>query len=68
MLRSLSEAADEQIKAASGLSPLIEGKPESGWMVLDYGSVVAHIMSTETREYYELEELWKKGKVVLHLQ
>ena len=47
--------------------PYIEGNPD--WlMVLDYGSVVVHLLSPQMRDYYQLEELWRRGKIVLHLQ
>jgi ribosome-associated protein len=35
-----------------------EGHPDSGWIVLDYGVVVAHLMVPEARDYYSLENLW----------
>lgn len=68
MLNSLSDAVDEEIKVLTGLGPVIEGLPGSGWVVLDYGSVVVHLMSPELREYYALEDLWNKGKLLLRLQ
>ena len=34
------------------------GDPEGGWIVVDYIDVVVHILLTEIREYYALEELW----------
>ena len=35
-----------------------EGRPEAGWLLLDYGSVVAHVFSPESRHFYELERMW----------
>lgn len=35
-----------------------EGKNNSEWVLLDYVSVVAHIFYKETREFYDLEDLW----------
>jgi ribosome-associated protein len=46
----------------------IEGRPEEGWLVLDYGDVVVHLFSPDMREYYDLEELWNDGKVLLRMQ
>jgi ribosome-associated protein len=34
------------------------------WSLLDYGDVVIHIFSQETREYYSLERLWIDAKRV----
>jgi ribosome-associated protein len=40
----------------------IEGKGNNEWILLDYVSVVAHIFYKETREFYDLEELWADAK------
>jgi|GEM_PF-276617 len=37
---------------------------ESGWLVIDYGSVVAHVFYEPMREFYNLEELWSDAKRV----
>lgn len=36
----------------------VEGKSNREWVLMDYVSVVAHIFYKETREFYELEDLW----------
>jgi len=43
-----------------------EGMSGSGWVILDLGSVVVHVMGTAERDYYRLEELWGKDAVVYH--
>ncbi len=35
-----------------------EGHPEGGWLLLDFGSIIAHIFSPEARSFYELERMW----------
>ena len=68
MLTSLAESTEENSRAEGVLNPFIEGLPASGWMVMNYGSVVVHLFSPEKREFYQLEELWKAGKILLRLK
>jgi ribosome-associated protein len=39
-----------------------------GWLVMDFGDVVVHIFAPDMRKYYDLEELWSDGKVLLKVQ
>ena len=35
-----------------------EGRDNNGWVVLDYSSVIVHIVSRENRDFYNLEKLY----------
>lgn len=51
-----------------GGSGVPEGSAESGWMLLDYGSVMVHIMTPKSRLFYNVEGQWKdKGGIYLDL-
>ncbi|MEX2598646.1 MAG: ribosome silencing factor [Dehalococcoidia bacterium] len=45
-----------------------EGANESGWVLLDFGDLVVHVFSPEQRDFYRLEQVWSKGKTLLHIQ
>jgi ribosome-associated protein len=56
------------IKETFGLLPLsIEGEPADGWVLMDYGGVVVHLLTPEMRAYYDLEGLWQAGRVVVRV-
>jgi len=58
----------EALKKKTKKKSRVEGKSPDGWLVLDYGDVVVHLFSPDQREYYDLEELWSDGKVLLKVQ
>jgi ribosome-associated protein len=57
-LASITETIRTELKEG-GIRPLhVEGAPESGWVLLDYGDVLIHVFLEDTRAYYALERLW----------
>ena len=48
--------------------PLAEGDASSGWILIDYNDFVVHVFSEDQRRYYDLEELWSEGNVLLRMQ
>jgi ribosome-associated protein len=45
-----------------------EGGPSAHWALIDYGSVVVHVMAPPEREYYQLEQMWSDAPLLLHVQ
>jgi ribosome-associated protein len=68
MLNALAEAVLESTRAQHKKKGRKEGEARDGWLVVDYGDVVVHLFSPDQRDYYQLEELWNEGKVLLRLQ
>lgn len=67
-LEALSDAVLEKIRESFKKKTQPQGTPETGWIVLDYGDVVVHLFDAQLRAYYNLEELWKEGKILVRLQ
>ena len=68
MISALLEAVVDEIRKKYRQRPRVEGQPQDGWLLVDYGDLILHIFSPNTRDYYGLEDLWAEGKVLLHLQ
>ena len=66
--KAILDEVDKQAKAAGGRRRHVEGEPASGWVLLDYGSVVVHVFDPDIRAYYDLEGLWKEARLVVRIQ
>lgn len=69
-LDALQNALREEMKQGDTrvLARNVEGDPDSGWILIDFNSVIVHLFSPDMRAYYRLEELWKNARVVAHIQ
>jgi len=65
--RAILDEVQKQAATAGNRYLHVEGEPESGWVLLDYGSVVVHIFDPQLRAYYNLEELWKQARLVARI-
>ena len=65
-IRSIQKEIDKKLRLNKIKGFRWEGPARSGWVVLDLGAVVVHIMGQAEREYYNLEELWGKEAIVYH--
>jgi len=68
MLNALAESLDRAARTEFSLHSRIEGKPDDGWVLLDMGDIVVHLFDAERRKYYDLEELWNEGKIIVKFQ
>ncbi len=68
MLQALADDVLNKAKAQYQLYGRVEGRASDGWVLIDFGDVVLHLLSPDRRNYYRIEELWSKGKVLLRLQ
>lgn len=59
----VSETADALAEDAV-FGKAVEGRPESGWVLMDYGDVVINVFSPDMRAKYALERVWGDCPIV----
>lgn len=63
-VQALSSTIVDEL-ANEGRKPMhIEGAGQGDWIVLDYGDIIIHLLTSDMREKYALEQVWKASKVV----
>ena len=53
---------------ADGTKPIgREGSSNAHWLLIDYGSVIVHVMAPPERDFYQLERLWADAPLLVRL-
>lgn len=65
---TLAEELDYALKRDGHPMHHREGTVGSGWVLLDFGDIVAHVFTEEMRGYYQLEQLWSSGRQIVRIQ
>jgi ribosome-associated protein len=63
-VRALADEVEETAEKLGLDLPRREGRGGDSWILLDLGSVIVHVFTKESREYYQLEKLWGDAPVV----
>ena len=60
LVRSVAEEIERLVKERHGVGPhRVEGFRDLQWVLLDYGDVVVHVFTSETRRFYDIERLYR---------
>jgi ribosome-associated protein len=66
--KAIVNGVKQEIREAFDIKLLrVEGEPDSGWVLMDYGDVVVHLFAPEARAYYDLEGFWDEAQVVVRM-
>ncbi|MBQ5436462.1 MAG: ribosome silencing factor [Firmicutes bacterium] len=57
-LGALSHELEDKLAEDGVLVHHIEGKNDSGWVLMDYGDIIVNLLTKEQREHYQIERVW----------
>ena len=60
--QAIANAIEDEVALNHQEHPKKEGDAASGWVLLDYASVIVHIMTPQMRNFYKLEKRWKDAE------
>jgi ribosome-associated protein len=62
-VKAISNNIYKRLKEELGFPPThVEGVQNSRWICMDYFNTVVHVFYRETREFYDIENLWSDAK------
>ena len=66
-VRAIADNVEDLVKKQTGESPYHhEGKQALQWVLIDYVNIVVHVMLSERRKFYKLEEMWSDAPLEEH--
>ena len=63
-VQSLVDELDQTLGRAGAVDHRDEGYRAANWVLMDYKDVVIHIFSQEDRRFYDLERIWRSGRLL----
>ena len=63
-VKALCDSVEKALDEAGEPALRREGHRSGTWVLLDYGCLVVHVFTEETRQFYDLERLWSDAKKI----
>ncbi len=63
-IQALCNNVEEKLGRAGFPCKQIEGYDTANWILMDFGDVIIHIFDKENRLLYDLERIWRDGKML----
>ena len=63
-LAALVKELEEQLAREGVIPKNVEGKPASGWILMDYGDIIVNLFLPQQREMYQIEKIWSDGELI----
>lgn len=67
-IRNLIEEIEGVMRSQSVRLHHMEGTNESGWILMDFGDLIVHVLATHERDFYDLEHVWPKAIEMVRIQ
>ena len=63
-VQAMADSVSEKMHKVGFGMKQIEGYDGANWILMDFVDIVVHIFDRESRNFYDLERIWKDGKII----
>lgn len=63
-IQALCDNVSEVLGRKGYFSKQMEGYDTANWVLMDFGDVIVHVFDRENRLLYDLERIWRDGKLI----
>ncbi len=57
-VKALCDEVEDKLAEQGVFVKHIEGKNNSGWILMDYGDIIVNLLTVDLREKYNIEKVW----------
>ena len=63
-VKALADSVQEELYKAGIETKQVEGYNTASWILMDFNDIIVHVFNKDNRLFYDLERIWRDGKVV----
>ena len=63
-VQAMADSVQERLGRVGHMTKNVEGYEAGNWVLLDFGDIIVHVFDKENRLFYDLERIWRDGKVI----
>ena len=63
-VQAMADNVEEERGKAGYPCKQVEGYQRANWILMDYGDIIVHVFDKEDRLFYDLERIWRDGKIM----
>ena len=63
-VQAMVDNVEEELGKAGYPCKQVEGYQSANWILMDYGDIIVHVFDKEDRLFYDLERIWRDGKIM----
>lgn len=63
-VKAIANAVADALESHDFKAKSVEGMAEARWVLLDFGSVIVHVLQEKERSFYKIEQFWNHALIV----
>lgn len=63
-VQAMTDNVSEELGKAGHECRQVEGYQSANWILMDYGDLIVHAFCKEDRLFYDLERIWRDGRIM----
>ncbi len=63
-VQAMTDNVEQELGKAGHPCRQVEGYQSASWILMDYGDIIVHAFCKEDRLFYDLERIWRDGRIM----